>query len=197
MQFTFIEHNSSDKNMWLVHLTSYSVLKAMNNGWSIYSKKVYLQNKVVFNGFRQCLRESEPALLVRLAFFAKISPPCEISCDICFRLHERRTSLLREIGANDHARSRTGGLEIFHVRNFPEELTLLRNLPGGLALLGGLGKINERMRTRSSPVRWGKNSALLLGLPRGPTRLQVNTLLARILLWRKVTLLLESICLFG
>ena len=47
---------------------------------------------LVFFYFWWCFHGSEQAILVRLALLAEISPPCEIPCKICFRLHERRAS---------------------------------------------------------------------------------------------------------
>ena len=63
-----------------------------------------------------CLPRSEPVLLVGLALFHEISPPCEIPCKICFRLHEKRASSPKRDLVIDYPRSRLGGLEIFHTQ---------------------------------------------------------------------------------
>ena len=68
---------------------------------------------------------SDSAVLERLAIFAKISPPSQISCKICSQLHVRRASQPKRDLAIDYLRSHLGGLEIFHIntvrrgRKFP------------------------------------------------------------------------------
>ena len=56
-----------------------------------------------------CLHGSKPALLVGLVHFAEISPPCEISCNICFHLYVRRASPPKRDLTIDYPRSRQEG----------------------------------------------------------------------------------------
>ena len=96
-----------------------------------------------------CLHGSESAHLVRLALFYEISPPCEIPCKSCFRLHEGRAE------------------------NFPYKHTQ-KDWPSYNAC-----ELDPALRERSEnshiKARW--NSALFIGLPlqRGLARLLINT----------------------
>ena len=95
-------------------MLSWSVIK---NGKKLFGCPALLSIKFVrFTSYlRWCLHGSDRDILVGLALFAEISPSCVISCNICFRLHVRRGSLLQRDLVIDCPRSHPGRLEISHV----------------------------------------------------------------------------------